>query len=434
MRVVADTRGVNVHCANHKRCMSWLGAAACAVLALGFPTNAAAESDWSMSYTAGFSWLDASSELTHSGPFTGELGSGPAAAMRVRYRFFPMLAMEVSALYGLTETKTDTMNPESLDVRVFAPRLDAVFFPKRLGRWTPYVLAGVGGLIAERDPRPNEFRSGAKDATIAGNLGAGLEFDLSRRLALRLDGLLTIAGRGSGSATYNGAVLGGVTVRFGRSYRDRDGDGFDDSADGDPLRAEDRDGFRDHDGIPDLDNDEDKIPDKRDKCPLNPETVNDYEDEDGCPDEPPDADRDGISDRDDKCADKPEDGDSYEDDDGCPDPDNDVDGIPDTIDQCPNQPETKNNYKDDDGCPDQVPDTDGDGILDNIDRCPKEPETKNGHADDDGCPDTKPAPAPAAEAPKKVAPKKKRKRRIRRRGRARPPARRAPARKKAARP
>ena len=98
---------------------------------------------------------------------------------------------------------------------------------------------------------------------------------------------------------------------------DRDGDGIPDSIDACPDDAEDKDGFQDEDGCPDLDNDKDGIPDAKDKCP-----------------------------------DEPEDKDGYQDDDGCPDPDNDNDGFPDAIDKCPNDAETVNGFEDEDGCPD----------------------------------------------------------------------------------
>jgi outer membrane protein OmpA-like peptidoglycan-associated protein len=82
--------------------------------------------------------------------------------------------------------------------------------------------------------------------------------------------------------------------------RDTDRDGIPDSMDRCPREAEDRDGFEDHDGCPDLDNDNDGIPDDKDKC------VNDAEDRDG-----------------------------FQDEDGCPDPDNDGDGVLDDTDECP---------------------------------------------------------------------------------------------------
>ncbi len=131
---------------------------------------------------------------------------------------------------------------------------------------------------------------------------------------------------------------------------DKDGDGIPDSVDACPDEAEDKDGFQDEDGCPDLDNDGDGIPDRDDQCPNEPEDKDGFQDTDGCPDR--DNDNDGIPDALDRCPIEPEDKDGFEDDDGCPDLDNDNDGIPDKDDRCPNDPETVNGFEDEDGCPD----------------------------------------------------------------------------------
>ncbi len=131
------------------------------------------------------------------------------------------------------------------------------------------------------------------------------------------------------------------------------------------------------------DRDEDGVLDMVDQCPDDPEDRDGWQDEDGCPDV--DNDADGFLDQDDQCPDDAEDQDNFEDDDGCPDPDNDADGILDDEDQCPNEPEDIDNWQDDDGCPD--PDNDADGLLDTEDQCPNEPESFNGNEDEDGCPD-----------------------------------------------
>jgi OOP family OmpA-OmpF porin len=126
------------------------------------------------------------------------------------------------------------------------------------------------------------------------------------------------------------------------------------------------------------DKDGDGVPDNVDKCPTDPEDKDGFQDDDGCPDL--DNDQDGIPDREDKCPNDPEDKDGFQDQDGCPDPDNDADGLPDTSDKCPNDPEDKDGFEDEDGCPD--PDNDKDGVLDAADKCPNEP----GPADNNGCP------------------------------------------------
>jgi outer membrane protein OmpA-like peptidoglycan-associated protein len=132
---------------------------------------------------------------------------------------------------------------------------------------------------------------------------------------------------------------------------DRDDDGIRNKEDACPLVPEDKDGFEDKDGCPELDNDQDGIQDLMDQCPLVPEDKDGFEDKDGCPDK--DNDKDGILDKVDACPLDPEDKDGFEDKDGCPDKDNDQDGFPDLEDLCPNEPETKNGYADTDGCPDE---------------------------------------------------------------------------------
>jgi OOP family OmpA-OmpF porin len=221
-------------------------------------------------------------------------------------------------------------------------------------------------------------------------------------------------GRGIGAPEARFFLAG----QFNPDFRDRDHDGVYDIDDKCPDQPEDRDGFQDGDGCPDVDNDNDGLADAQDKCPNETEDLDQFEDEDGCPD--PDNDKDGIADINDacpnaaedgrgkrpkdgcpssaedsdgdgvgdtvdKCVDDPEDRDGFEDDDGCPDPDNDNDGIPDSFDGCPNDAEDPDGFEDEDGCPE--PDNDKDGFLDAQDKCPLQAETLNGNKDEDGCPD-----------------------------------------------
>jgi OOP family OmpA-OmpF porin len=95
------------------------------------------------------------------------------------------------------------------------------------------------------------------------------------------------------------------------------------------------------------DTDGDGIVDSKDQCLLEPEDKDGYLDDDGCPDV--DNDADGIPDANDKCPNDPEDMDGFQDDDGCPDPDNDGDGIADLEDFCPNTPGVRGGDKP--GCP-----------------------------------------------------------------------------------
>lgn len=125
---------------------------------------------------------------------------------------------------------------------------------------------------------------------------------------------------------------------------DRDGDGLLDQDDQCPDVAGPR-----PTGCPDTDGD--GLIDPKDQCATVAEDKDGFEDEDGCPDL--DDDKDGLPDTVDKCRLLPEDKDGFEDTDGCPDPDNDKDGVADADDKCPTKPETINGIDDDDGCPDK---------------------------------------------------------------------------------
>jgi outer membrane protein OmpA-like peptidoglycan-associated protein len=126
---------------------------------------------------------------------------------------------------------------------------------------------------------------------------------------------------------------------------DTDGDGVGDPED----RCAETPGPEALAGCPDRD--ADGIPDIDDQCAGEPEDKDGFEDGDGCPDL--DKDGDGIADEDDGCPLEPEDKDGFEDGDGCPDLDNDGDGIADEVDGCPMEAEIVNGYRDEDGCPDQ---------------------------------------------------------------------------------
>lgn len=171
--------------------------------------------------------------------------------------------------------------------------------------------------------------------------------------------------------------------------QDKDHDGINDKNDVCPADPEDKDGFQDQDGCPDLDNDGDGISDIKDKCPNAPEDFDGHKDDDGCPDF--DNDGDGIPDSLDKCPSVSEDIDQFQDTDGCPDYDNDFDGIPDTLDKCASQPEDKDGFEDADGCPDL--DNDKDGIPDEFDKCPMVPGVK----ENSGCPALPPPEKPKAK-------------------------------------
>jgi hypothetical protein len=211
---------------------------------------------------------------------------------------------------------------------------------------------------------------------------------------------------------------GVLAIGWAPRDHDADGDGVPDDVDQCPELAEDKDGYEDNDGCPELDNDDDGVLDKDDACPNVAGSPSDDPKTNGCPqpdrdkdgvpdnvdacpdekgmesDDPAtngcptskDRDKDGVSDKADKCPDQPEDKDGFEDEDGCPDPDDDGDGIADAQDACPREAGEPSTDPKLNGCPN--PDRDGDTYENAVDKCPEEPETFNGVADDDGCPDT----------------------------------------------
>lgn len=274
------------------------------------------------------------------------------------------------------------------------------------GRWT-WFLEGRGYLPVS----PIGAFSSQRVAGAFGSLAA--RYNVVRDVHL-LAGVETAFTKGVGNAPFRGTL----SVAWAPKNHDVDGDGVEDDLDQCKNIPEDRDGFQDADGCPDMDNDDDGVPDDKDKCPTTKEDEDGFQDEDGCPDPdndndhipdtedacpneagPPnpdpkkngcpikDRDGDGIWDQDDKCPDQPEDKDGFQDADGCPDPDNDQDGIPDNEDACPNVKGVPSEDPKRNGCPDD--DKDHDTIPDADDKCPNEPETWNGFEDADGCPDTK---------------------------------------------
>jgi OOP family OmpA-OmpF porin len=192
----------------------------------------------------------------------------------------------------------------------------------------PFVLFGGGAMsIVSNGGHQNDAQI-AKDTDAELYAGIGFKYRVDNGWGIRVDGRLLFPPSSEGKGfTEDFEALLSIYKEFGRHKAapppvddDPDHDGIRGAADKCPNDPEDKDGFQDEDGCPDLDNDGDGIPDAVDKCPN-----------------------------------EPEDKDGFQDEDGCPDPDNDNDGIPDAQDKCPNEPETKNGYQDEDGCPDEIP-------------------------------------------------------------------------------
>ncbi len=222
------------------------------------------------------------------------LESGLALGPRLGYALSPSLTLET----GLAAIATQARDGDrEVSVTVLEPHAHA-----RLGGGTvagiePFALVGLGLPIALSSDS-EVIKSG-----VAPSFQAGVGFAIERAsgLVLRFDArALTLPARGVALATFEFNLLLSLEYRFGRRappaaaptprrIQDADRDGVPDDLDRCPQRDEDRDGFEDEDGCPDIDDDLDQVLDVADQCRLAPETVNGYRDQDGCPDSLPEA-------------------------------------------------------------------------------------------------------------------------------------------------
>ena len=208
---------------------------------------------------------------------------------------------------GLAPTHTNAVGGAS-EVGVFwlEPRVQLRFELMHDKRLLPFIVVGGGSPIALSSARKT-FNSGVIGD---GYFGGGVRFDTSRGFRLRFDARLAVLPGVDlmtldNKLAFEGDISFGVELAVGAkrashggveapsATSDRDGDGISDAADKCPDRAEDKDGFQDADGCPDIDNDGDGVLDIADKCPTEQETYNGYQDDDGCPDAVP-ADVDAI--------------------------------------------------------------------------------------------------------------------------------------------
>ena len=309
--------------------------------------------------------------------------------MRLGYNITSDWAVETTLGFSRTQVLEDYMTQygwvlrEDWDVDFTVFHIDGLYHITPQNVVTPYVALGFGASNID----PYNYDSNISPMI---NYGGGFKYSIVEVLAFRGDirHLITIDTFSDfdtmGKDVHNQLSIDvGLTYAIGGESTDIDKDGIPNKKDKCPTVPEDKDGFEDEDGCPDLDNDKDGITDVKDKCPNIPEDKDGFEDEDGCPDL--DNDKDGILDVDDKCPNDPEDFDGFQDEDGCPDLDRDGDGIQDVDDKCPDDPEDFDGFEDEDGCPEL--DNDKDGILDPVDNCPNDAETFNGFEDEDGCPD-----------------------------------------------
>jgi OOP family OmpA-OmpF porin len=231
------------------------------------------------------------------------LQNGIAFGGRVARPFLPWLVPELEL--ALVPTSTEAIGTtHSAGVLWFEPRIHLRFelMPER--RLQPFIVIGAGAPVVIS----TATKTFGNSITGDGYAGAGVRYATDKGFDLRFDARLSILPAQPGASFPLTPELDfGIGLEFrigGGSHAatedpriaraplpDRDGDGIPDDQDACPDRPEDRDGFEDADGCPDIDNDLDRVLDIADKCPDVPETYNGFEDEDGCPDTvPPDVD------------------------------------------------------------------------------------------------------------------------------------------------
>jgi OmpA-OmpF porin, OOP family len=277
--------------------------------------------------------------------------TGGVLGFRLGYNFTGWLGAEGEFALSPTRTRNDSTRDNILGYRahVIATLPLSPYFK-------PFALFGYGALSAFPDSfyadgwptggPGTETIPRSRDTDGFFHVGIGAKMPISENLGLRIDG----RGMAPGAIAHRLVKIGNENGYGGpdwefllSAYLGLGGEKPAPPPAPTPKPAP----------VIDKDTDGDGILDKNDRCPTEAEDKDGFEDEDGCPDL--DNDKDGVADKDDKCPNEAEDKDGFEDQDGCPDSDNDKDGIPDDKDKCPNQPETVNGYQDDDGCPDEIP-------------------------------------------------------------------------------
>lgn len=217
---------------------------------------------------------------------------------RIARPFLPWLVPELEL--AVAPTKTNAVGgAAAADVVWLDPRLHLRIELMPGKRLQPFAVIGGGSPFVVSSARATF----ATSITGSGYVGGGVRFDTTKGFTMRFDARVAFlpgADRiiepeidiGFGLELQLGVKRKKPVVEVNPAVADRDGDGIPDNQDNCSDRPEDKDGFEDTDGCPDIDNDLDRVLDVADKCLNVPETYNGYADDDGCPDTlPPELDQ-----------------------------------------------------------------------------------------------------------------------------------------------
>lgn len=300
--------------------------AGCCLIALPARAQGLRAWTWDASVFAGYKLSGHDLQLGDAANKSESPANSANVGLRVGLYLTEAISAEVEGAYAPTKWRSDAKSVSVLGMR------GSVLYSVLEGPIRPFVRLGIGN-----ESLMNTKIGVRADTDTATVVGVGAKYDLTPTIGLRADVLLVNTAGAHNLSEQNYEFLLGISGAVGHAEppppppppaavvlppppTDTDDDGIIDDFDKCPKDPEDKDGFGDNDGCPEVDNDSDAILDVADKCP------NEAEDRDG-----------------------------FQDEDGCPDRDNDSDGVYDAADRCPNDAETKNDYQDRDGCPDQVP-------------------------------------------------------------------------------
>ena len=214
-------------------------------------------------------------------------------------------------------------SPGSAEERHQALGLDFQRVFMRSGRFSPYLLAGLGNFNRQLDTDETDGLMLA--------WGGGFYLDLfSSNVSLRGEAKRRLDNSANDGGRYDNLFSLGLHMPFGAAtprWVDSDGDGVEDGSDRCPNTPA---GAKVDAYGCELDSDGDGVKDSKDKCPGTPRGV--MVDADGCPN---DSDGDGVTDDKDKCPNTPagQPVDAM----GC-ELDDDGDGVVNRLDQCPGTP------------------------------------------------------------------------------------------------